>query len=101
MLLFKVSMPFNPIHAITYILMIVIFVCCYAVPLPNDFLLKMFNLNNHITWDMGKAILAISAVLLPVYVGMSFAMKFLKKKRGEVWERRFESLDARMRVKLK
>ncbi len=101
MLLFKVSMPFNPIHAITYILMIVIFVCCYAVPLPNDFLLNMFNLNNQITWDMGKAILAISAVLLPVYVGMSFAMKFFKKKRGEVWERRFERLDARMRVKLK
>lgn len=101
MLLFKVSLPFNLIHLITYILMIVMFVCCYAVPLPNDFLLHIFNLDNNITWEMGKAILVICSILLPIYILMNLGMKLVKKKRGEVWERRFTALDDRMRVKLK
>lgn len=100
MLLFKVSLPFNLIHGITYVLMIVIFVCCYAVPLPGDLLLRIFKLDNNITWEMGKAMLSIFAVLLPTYVIMNLGMRLLKKKRGEVWERRFSALDAKMRVKL-
>lgn len=101
MLLFKVSLPFTWIHAITYVLMIVIFVCCYAVPLPGDFLMNIFNIHNDITWEMGKAIIGICLTLLPIYVGFCFGMYFIKKKHGEFWERKFGALDDRMRVKLK
>ncbi|MDE7373145.1 MAG: HAD-IC family P-type ATPase, partial [Clostridia bacterium] len=100
MLLFKVSLPFNVIHLITFILMIALFACSFAVPFPKDFILNMFNLDNNITWDMGKAILAICAVLFPIYVAMNYGMKFVKKKFGAGWERRFSALDARMRKKL-
>lgn len=101
MLLFKVSLPFTLIHAITYVLMIFIFVGCYFIPIPGDFFLRIFNLNNDVNWEMGKALLVIFAILLPTYVLMNLGMLLVKKKRGEVWERRFGALDARMRVKLK
>ena len=101
MLLFKVSLPFNIIHLITYILMIVIFVLCYVVTLPNDFLMRIFNIHNDVTWEMGKAMLAIGCTLLPVYVTFCALMQLINKKHGAYWERKFGALDDRMRVKLK
>ena len=100
MLLFKMSMPFNVVRLITFVLMIALFACSFAVPLPNDFILTMFNLDNNITWDMGKAILAICAILFPIYVALNYGMKFIKHKFGAGWERRFSTLDAKMRARL-
>ncbi|MCM1306783.1 MAG: cation-translocating P-type ATPase [Bacteroides sp.] len=99
MLLFKVSLPFNVVHLITFLLMIALFVCSFTVPFPKDFILNMFNLDNNVTWEMGKTILVICSILVPIYVAMCFGMTFIRKKRGAVWERRFTALDARMRAR--
>lgn len=97
MLLAKVSLPFTWLHFATYVLMIVIFVGVYVVPIPGDFFIKFFNLTKDLTWDMGKAILSICAVLLPIYLGMIFVFKLVKDKFGDGIENTFEKLDIRMR----
>ncbi len=93
MLLAKVSLPFTWLHFATYLLMIFIFLGVYFIPLPHDFFLDLFKLDNNITWDMGKAILSIAAVLLPIYVGMVFAMRAVAKRHYDYWEGVFERLD--------
>jgi len=100
MLLAKVSLPFTWLHFGVYVLMIFCFVACYAVPLPADFFLTLFHLNTDFTWEMGKAFLCIAAVLIPIYVGLTFALHALHKKRYDFWEDKFGKLDDRMRVKL-
>ncbi len=97
MLLAKVSLPFTWLHFATYVLMIVIFVGVYVVPLPHDFFINLFNLTTDLTWDMGKAILAICAVLLPVYLAMIYGCRLLKKHFGDRTEEIFEKLDVRLR----
>ncbi len=97
MLLAKVSLPFTWLHFATYVLMIVIFVGVYVVPLPGDFFIKLFNLTTDITWDMGKAILTICAILLPIYLALIFAFRMLKIKFGDKTEAIFEQLDIRLR----
>ena len=57
------------------------------------------KLDNHVTWEMGKAMLAICAVLIVLYVGFVAIMNQIKLEHGESIENRFERLDAKMRVK--
>ncbi len=97
MLLAKVSLPFTWLHFATYVLMIVIFVGVYVVPLPGDFFINLFNLTTDLTWDMGKAILTICAILLPVYLAMIFGCVIIKKRFGDKTEELFEKLDIRLR----
>lgn len=101
MLLFKVSLPFTWLHLATYVVMLFIFFGVYFIPLPHDILVNFFGLDKNVTWEMGKAILAISAVLLPIYVGLVFGTKVLRKKYNDKIELCFDKLDNRMRVKLK
>lgn len=98
MLLFKVSMPFTVIHAITYVLMIALFFGVYFIPFPNDLLLSFFGLNNDITWEMGKAILAIAAVLLPIYIGLTVLMHFIKDKLRSRVDMVFARFDSKIKV---
>jgi len=81
--------------------MVAIFICCYAVPLPGDILIRLFDLDANFTWEMGKVILAIAGVLLPEYILLCIAMGYFNMKHGAYWERKFGALDDRMRVKLK
>ncbi len=97
MLLAKVSLPFTWLHFATYVLMIVIFVGVYVVPFPGDFFINFFNLTKDLTWDMGKAILTICAILLPIYLAMIFGCRVLKNKVGDKMEDVFEKLDVRLR----
>ncbi len=97
MLLFKVSLPFTWIHALTFVGMIGIFIGVYFIPFPNNLLLEFFDLNNNITWEMGKAILAIAAVLLPIYIGLNVLMHFIKLKARPRINEAFDKFDDKMK----
>ncbi|MDE5601889.1 MAG: HAD-IC family P-type ATPase, partial [Clostridia bacterium] len=99
MLLAKVSMPWNVIHIVLYVLMILMFIACYTI--PGTLFENLFQLNKDFTWDMGKVILTVSSILLVVYIGLCFAMHYIKLKREKVWNERFEHLDERVREKMK
>lgn len=97
MMLAKVSLPFNIVRAVTYVLMVFIFVACYTVPFPNDLLLNLFQIEPNFTWNMGKALIVIGVILAVLYVALCFAMNYIKKKREKIWNERFEHLDERVR----
>lgn len=73
MYLFKVCLPFNFVHALLYIFVIGVFVGCYFVPISGvqDF----FGLSKDITWEMGQALLAIFAVLIPIFAILTILFK--------------------------
>ncbi len=75
MYLFKVSLPLTWIHSITFIAMVGLYAACFFVKIPFFDIQKFFGLYTDVTWDMGKAILSIAAVLLPIFVGLSLLMK--------------------------
>ncbi len=85
------------LNIITFVAMILVFVGVYFVPLPGDIALNFFNLNNEITWEMGKAMLAICAVMVPLYVLMVWAMKLLHDKKGKKADDFFGRIDDKMR----
>ena len=92
-----------------YLLMVFMFVGVYFISIDITYkgevidivglLRKFFKLDNHVTWEMGKAMLAICAVLIVLYVGFVAIMNQIKLEHGESIENRFERLDAKMRVK--
>ncbi|MDE6060345.1 MAG: HAD-IC family P-type ATPase, partial [Clostridia bacterium] len=99
MLLARVSMPWNIVHIVLYVVMILMFIACYLI--PGTLFENLFKLDKNFTWDMGKVILTVSSILLVVYIGLCFAMNYIKVKREKVWNERFEHLDARVREKMK
>lgn len=99
MLLARVSMPWNVIHIVLYVVMILMFIACYTI--PGTLFENLFKLDKNFTWDMGKVILTVSSILLVVYIGLCFAMHYIKLKREKVWNERFEQLDERVREKMK
>lgn len=92
-----------------YLLMIFIFVGVYFISINAtingeqvdvvQFLRTFFRLDNHITWAMGKAMLAIGAILTFSYIGLVAIMNQIKLEHGDAIEKKFERLDAKMRVK--
>lgn len=78
MYLFKVCLPFNWMHGITYAVMVGLFVACYTVPLP--IVREFFGINPDITWEMGKAMLSICAALLAIYTALGISTRNLHKK---------------------
>lgn len=87
------------INIVTFIGMILLFIAAYFVPLPGDIVLNFFNIDNHITWEMGKAILSICAVMVPIYITMVVLMKVIRKKKGEKIDEFFGRVDEKMRSK--
>lgn len=97
------------LNLVVYLLMIFIFVGMYFIQIDVtikgetvDIVEQMrtfFNLDNHITWEMGKAMLAICAVLTVLYIGFVAMMNQIKLEHGESIEQRFDRLDAKMRSK--
>lgn len=97
------------LNLVVYLLMIFIFVGMYFIQIDVtikgetvDIVEQMrtfFNLDNHITWEMGKAMLAICAVLTVLYVGFVAMMNQIMLEHGESIEQRFDRLDAKMRSK--
>ena len=97
------------LNLVVYLLMIFIFVGMYFIQIDVtikgetvDIVEQMrafFNLDNHITWEMGKAMLAICAVLTVLYVGFVAMMNQIKLEHGQSIEQRFDRLDAKMRSK--
>lgn len=97
------------LNLVVYLLMIFIFVGMYFIQIDVtikgetvDIVEQMrtfFNLDNHITWEMGKAMLAICAVITVLYVGFVAMMNQIKLEHGESIEQRFDRLDAKMRSK--
>lgn len=97
------------LNLVVYLLMIFIFVGMYFIQIDvtikgetMDIVEQMrtfFNLDNHITWEMGKSMLAICAVLTVLYVGFVAMMNQIKLEHGESIEQRFDRLDAKMRSK--
>lgn len=79
--LFRVCLPFTWLHGLTYIVMVGLFVACYLVDLPFFDLKAFFGINDKIvTWEMGKAMLSIGAVLTVIYATASIAMRNTHKK---------------------
>ena len=76
--LFRVCLPFNWLHGLTYLVMIGLFAAAYAanIPFVNDF----FGISRDVTAEMGEAIAAIVAVIAVVYVGVSWLTRDLDKK---------------------
>lgn len=101
MLLAKVSLPFSWLHLSMYLFMIFLFIACYTIPFPGDLLRILFDLKTNFTWEMGKAMLVIAAILTVIYVALVIAMNYIKKKREKVWNARFEQLDDKVREKMK
>ena len=97
------------LNLVMYLLMVFMFVGVYFISIDVTYkgevidivglLRKFFKLDNHVTWEMGKAMLAICAVLIVLYVGFVAIMNQIKLEHGESIENRFERLDAKMRVK--
>lgn len=97
------------LNLVVYLLMIFIFVGMYFIQIDVtikgetvdivDQMRTFFNLDNHITWEMGKAMLAICAVLTVLYIGFVAMMNQIKLEHGESIEQRFDRLDAKMRSK--
>lgn len=97
------------LNLVTYLLMLFIFVGVYFISINVQFrgetidlveiLRKFFRLDNHITWEMGKAMLAICAVLVVLYVGFVAMMNQIKLEHGEGIDTAFERLDSKMREK--
>lgn len=97
------------LNLFTYILMVFIFVGVYFISINVTIdgkvvdlvgiLRTFFRLDNHVTWEMGKAMLAIGAILTVAYVGFVAMMNQIKLEHGEAIELKFERLDAKMRAK--
>lgn len=97
------------LNLFVYLLMVFIFVGVYFISINVEvngktidivhIIRTFFNLDNHITWEMGKAMLAICAILTVLYVGFVAMMNQIKIEHGENIEKRFDRLDAKMRSK--
>lgn len=97
------------LNLFVYLLMVFIFVGVYFISINVEvngktidivqIIRTFFNLDNHITWEMGKAMLAICAILTVLYVGFVAMMNQIKIEHGESIEKRFDRLDAKMRSK--
>jgi cation-transporting ATPase E len=85
MYLIKVCMPMTLLRAALIFAMMGYFVACYFI--PYDFVQEYFGLSKDITWEMGKAILAISGVLIPLFALMLMATK----KAGLAFEKHFDA----------
>lgn len=86
------------LNIVTFVAMILLFIAVYFVPLPGDIALNFFNINNNITWEMGKAILSICAVMVPIYLLMTWGMRVLHHKKGAQIDDFFGRVDEKMRV---
>lgn len=75
--LFRVCLPFNLLHGITYVVMIALFALCYAVNIP--FVNQFFGISRDVTVEMVEAIAAIFAVIAAVYIVISVATRNLHK----------------------
>lgn len=97
------------LNLFTYVLMVFIFVGIYFLSINVEvngktidivaLLRTFFRLDNHVTWEMGKAMLAIGAILTVAYVGFVAMMNQIKLEHGEAIEKRFERIDAKTRAK--
>ena len=97
------------LNLFVYLLMVFIFVGVYFTSINVEvngktidivqIIRTFFNLDNHISWEMGKAMLAICAILTVLYVGFVAMMNQIKIEHGENIEKRFDRLDAKMRSK--
>lgn len=75
--LFRVCLPFNLLHTVTYVVMIALFAAVYLADIP--FVNQFFGISRDITAEMGKAVAAIVAVIAVIYVGVSIATRNLDK----------------------
>lgn len=97
------------LNLFTYVLMVFIFVGIYFLSINIEIngktidvvalLRTFFRLDNHVTWEMGKAMLAIGAILTVAYVGFVAMMNQIKLEHGEAIEKKFERIDAKTRAK--
>ena len=97
------------LNLFTYVLMVFIFVGIYFLSINIEIngktidvvalLRTFFRLDNHVNWEMGKAMLAIGAILTVAYVGFVAMMNQIKLEHGEAIEKRFERIDAKTRAK--
>lgn len=97
------------LNLFTYVLMVFIFVGIYFLSINIDIngktidvvalLRTFFRLDNHVTWEMGKAMLAIGAILTVAYVGFVAMMNQIKLEHGAAIEKKFERIDAKTRAK--
>ncbi len=97
------------LNLFVYLLMIFIFVGAYFLSINVtihgkeidivQFMRTFFRLDNNLTWQMGKAMLAIGAILTFAYIGLVAIMNQIKLEHGTAIEAKFERLDAKMRTK--
>ena len=97
------------LNLFTYVLMVFIFVGIYFLSINIEIngktidivalLRTFFRLDNHVNWEMGKAMLAIGAIVTVAYVGFVAMMNQIKLEHGEALEKRFERIDAKARAK--
>ncbi len=99
LVLARVSMPFTWINSLTFVLMMGIFIMCFAIPWRTDLIPKFLGLNVEFSRRMIEAIASICAVMLPVYIGMVLLVRQINKKHGDYWDGKFEKLDAKIRSK--
>lgn len=82
-----------------FLAMLTAFIGVYFIPVPYDFFLKYFNLDNNITAQMGLMIALICMTLVTCYVGFMSFINYSKKRHGDKIEAVFERLDNRMKLK--
>ncbi len=75
--LFRVCLPFNLLHGITYVVMIGLFAAVFLADIP--FVNSFFGISRDMTAEMGKAIAAIIAVIAVIYVTVSILTRNLDK----------------------
>lgn len=78
MYLFRVCIPFNWLHLVTFVVMVGIFVACYLVEAP--IILEFFGIEHNVTPEMAKAMAAIVSVLLVIYGVLSLTTRNVHRK---------------------
>lgn len=78
MYLFRVCIPFNWLHLVTFVVMVGIFVACYLVKAP--IILEFFGIEHNVTPEMAKAMAAMASVLLFIYGVLSLTTRNVHRK---------------------
>jgi hypothetical protein len=85
MFLLRVCLPLNKLRILLLCSLLVLFAAAFFVPLT----VSMFKLPTYMNWDMGKIILAVGLVDVPLFIGLEWAIKILTKKG--VFDRMFKT----------
>ncbi|NLZ25572.1 MAG: HAD-IC family P-type ATPase [Clostridiales bacterium] len=77
----KVCYPFNILRFILYAAMMVAFALCFVANFPNLNIPEMFGMPQKITWQMGKVMMVIAAIDIPIFAALVLSLSRLRNPK--------------------